>query len=333
MDHRQSYGQPSQHTPQHPTTNIGDRPQQLPQAAPLPRPSYAPANGAIRGRGITGRGLPSMCFACFRQLPTQDLVLCYCYHNYCHECVASMIEAALGCDDLYPVRCCKTMIPLEWETLRTPREIIDKYERRKVDIEARGTVYCHRKNCRAPIHPQFIMYDEALCTQCQASTCAFYGTAVHAGLACGERERQELERLRDLAATHGWGKCSFCGSYIQLSTGLNHLMCACGAETCFSCGKTWQTCVCIQPDHNAVTDELGQGMQAVVDSGRLDHIINSPRRHLERPMVVKYENYLTVRMQRHLDEVRRLHTGIRAVTGSGGLGPGLCKHERAVSIV
>lgn len=110
----------------------------------------------------------------------------------------------------------------------------------------------------------------------------------------------------------------------------NEPVCVCGAETCYSCCKTWQTCDCIQPDHNAVTDELGRAVKAQIDSGRLAPALSSLRQPLGRPMLIKYENYLTERLERHLVEAERIRLGIRAITTSGGLNPEPCKHERWV---
>ncbi|KAL9471859.1 hypothetical protein ACSS6W_009800 [Trichoderma asperelloides] len=251
MDHQQSDGPPSLHTPQH---LIEGSSQQPSQEDPFPRPSYDPPDGAVRGRGLTGRGLPSLCYACFEQLPPEELVLGYCYHNYCQECVVVMVKAANEIDNLYPVRCCEIMIPLDWDTLQMPQQAVDKYNRRKREIEARGTTYCYRRACRAPIHPKFILHGVA----------------------------------------------------------------------------AWQTCDCIQPDRNAVTDELGRAVQAQVDGGGLDSILHNLRRRVGRPMLVKYENYMTERMERHLAEAERIHLGIRAITTSGGLRPEPCKHERWV---
>lgn len=223
MDHQKSFEQLNLHSLQHLARNVEDRPQQLPLRDQLPRPSYAPPDGAVRGRSLTGRGLPSICFACFKQLPPKDLVLCYCYHNYCHECVYELVQAALVNDHLHPVRCCDTLIPLDWEALKVPQETINKYNGRKGEIEARETTNCYRNTCRAPIHPQYIQYDEALCTKCWGHTCVHCKKATHEGLACGVRESQGEQRLHDLAVTYGWGKCHHCESYIQLSTGRNHL--------------------------------------------------------------------------------------------------------------
>lgn len=223
MDHQQSDGPPSLHTPQH---LIEGSSQQPSQEDPFPRPSYDPPDGAVRGRGLTGRGLPSLCYACFEQLPPEELVLGYCYHNYYQECVVVMVKAANEIDNLYPVRCCEIMIPLDWDTLQMPQQAVDKYNRRKREIEARGTTYCYRRACRAPIHPKFILHGVALCATCNGSTCVGCKKAVHEGLTCGEREIQEDERLHDLAVTYGWGKCSHCENYIQLSAGCNHL-CKC----------------------------------------------------------------------------------------------------------
>lgn len=107
-------------------------------------------------------------------------------------------------------------------------------------------------------------------------------------------------------------------------------MCICDAETCFSCGKTWQTCDYIRPDHNAVTDELGRAIQAQIDSRRLAPILQNPRRRLGVPVKIVYENFLTDRLERHLAEVKRIRLGIRAITASGGLRSQGCRHERWV---
>lgn len=161
--------------------------QQLSHFFPLPRPSFVPPPGAIRGRCLLWKiaGEPIQCNSCFKWFPVKDLVLCYCYHSYCAECVVEMVQAAVAIDYMHPVRCCKMMIPLHWKALNVPQETADMYNRRRMELEARAAVYCYQNTCRALIHPQYIIHDEAICDICQSSTCARCGGAFHEGLACG----------------------------------------------------------------------------------------------------------------------------------------------------
>lgn len=202
-----------------------------------------------------------MCGSCFRAFSHDRLLPCYCWHNYCGDCVTEMVDAAIAVDFMVPVRCCEMIIPLKWPMLKMPPAKITLYMNRKEEVESRGIIYCYQNDCRMPIHPQYIIYQEAICGKCHSSTCARCRGAFHRGVGCGGRQTQDAQRLHDLAVTYGWGKCHACNSYIQLTPGRNHLLCICGTETCFTCGRAWRACACIRPNHNAVTDELGQAMQ------------------------------------------------------------------------
>lgn len=185
--------------------------------------SYAPPPGAVRGKGLQPRGLPTVCNSCFRGFSASELVGCYCWHHYCHGCVVKMVKTALAVDFMLPVRCCEMAIPLDWAVLKIPQKTAKLYDRRKLEVRARGVVHCYQNDCRTPIHPQYIIWEEAICGKCQSSTCARCRGAFHRGLGCGQRQTPDDQRLHDLAATHGWGKCYDCKSYIQLSPGRNHL--------------------------------------------------------------------------------------------------------------
>lgn len=200
-----------------------DRDKYQARARPIPWHSFAPPLNPVRGQGLEAEGTLSLCNSCFKGFPRDELVACYCWHNYCYECVVEMVHAALAIDFMLPIRCCEMIIPLEGAVLKIPQETADAYNRRVMEVEARGVVYCYQNDCRAPIHPQYVIYQEAICGKCLSSTCARCRGAFHRGVGCGDRQTPDDQRLHDLAATYGWGKCYDCNCYIQLNPGRNHL--------------------------------------------------------------------------------------------------------------
>lgn len=189
----------------------------------FPWHSFAPPRYAVLGRGLHIRGVPSMCNSCLKEFSRDELLPCYCWHNYCRECVTEMVDAALAIDFMFPVRCCEMIIPLAWPVLNMPQEKITAYINRRAEVVSRGVVYCYQNDCRMPIHPQYIIHQEAICGKCHSSTCARCRGAFHRGVGCGERQTPDDQRLHNLAVTYGWGKCYACNSYIQLNPGRNHL--------------------------------------------------------------------------------------------------------------
>ncbi|KAM0257925.1 hypothetical protein ACHAQJ_004083 [Trichoderma viride] len=85
---------------------------------PMQDARYAPPEGTPLGRGIPKGGLVAVCFACFSAMPPEDLVQCYCLHNYCPDCVVAMVQTALRNDKMYP----KTSTGIEGGKRRLTRE-------------------------------------------------------------------------------------------------------------------------------------------------------------------------------------------------------------------
>lgn len=49
-----------------------------------------------------------------------------------------------------------------------------------------------------------------------------------------------------LARQEGYSRCEKCSSYVELSSGCNHMTCRCGHHFCHVCNAKWKTCGCPQ---------------------------------------------------------------------------------------
>ncbi|PYI20440.1 hypothetical protein BO99DRAFT_456587 [Aspergillus violaceofuscus CBS 115571] len=49
------------------------------------------------------------------------------------------------------------------------------------------------------------------------------------------------------ARRFGWQTCPRCGRLVELDSGCHHMICLCGVEFCYFCGRVWKTCRCNVP--------------------------------------------------------------------------------------
>ncbi|KAG8667668.1 hypothetical protein FPOAC1_012501 [Fusarium poae] len=54
---------------------------------------------------------------------------------------------------------------------------------------------------------------------------------------CGKLEEEDLQSVLELAERTGWKRCGKCGHLIEKSVGCNHMICLCGNDFCYNCGK------------------------------------------------------------------------------------------------
>ncbi|RLN21952.1 uncharacterized protein C2845_PM07G14640 [Panicum miliaceum] len=71
--------------------------------------------------------------------------------------------------------------------------------------------------------------------------------------------RPEVAKLQNLARQRLWRQCVKCKHMIELAEGCYHMICVCGFEFCYTCGKEWKekkaTCSCpLWDEHNIIRE-------------------------------------------------------------------------------
>ncbi|OAA44586.1 IBR domain containing protein [Beauveria brongniartii RCEF 3172] len=109
------------------------------------------SQGAKAGRYGTRR-----CISCEEDVSYIDSVRCPCSHDYCRTCIASLFEAAISDESLFPARCCRQAIPLGLNQILIPAELAGRYRAKEVEYGTLNRTYCHRSSCSTFVPPQFV---------------------------------------------------------------------------------------------------------------------------------------------------------------------------------
>jgi hypothetical protein len=198
------------------------------------------------------------CTACQEHVVFFQLARAPCGHEYCRDCLRGLFLASLGDDSLFPPRCCRQSIATG-SSIRIflTGELIQRYERKKIEFDTPDRTYCSNPPCSAFIRVENIANEEASCPNCLMVTCTIC-KASHTG-DCPEDVA--LQQALDAAEEHGWQRCFNCRRLVELEIGCNHITlvllsysritayfrrCTCRAEFCYICGQRWKTCDCAQ---------------------------------------------------------------------------------------
>ena len=166
----------------------------------------------------------SQCVSCNEKLDVFCVASGPCKHEYCQDCLRTVIEYALVDEALFPPGCCRQpFIFDEIKRFLTP-ELISEYNLKKVEYETPNRIYCANSKCSMFLYAENITGDEALCPACCTFTCTICKGHEHAG-DCPEDVA--TKEVLDLAADEGWRRCGKCSRMIDLRVGCNHITYVC----------------------------------------------------------------------------------------------------------
>ncbi|CEI41448.1 hypothetical protein FVEN_g12727 [Fusarium venenatum] len=217
-----------------PTLSV-DRTPTLPIDPTPSSPSVRQATRTIR----TGE-----CLACGEDFPRSTMLSAPCTHLFCKPCAGRLVSVAMNSESFFPARCCENTISV---TLRNhfSKEVVAQYEAKRIEFEIPRLerVYCSSPPCAAFIPPAQIISGVAHCTHCLTNTCVACKKKAHNGF-CRKLGEEDLQSVLQLAESTGWKRCGKCGHLIEKSAGCNHMICLCGHDFCYNCGKDIRGCVC-----------------------------------------------------------------------------------------
>ncbi|KAL3454437.1 hypothetical protein BJX65DRAFT_301077 [Aspergillus insuetus] len=162
----------------------------------------------------------SRCVACQDEVNVFDIATLPCGHEYCRSCVTELFELSLTNESLFPPRCCRATIDLDLARIFLTDELVQGYEKKKIEFETPDRTYCHSKTCSAFIPPAFIKRNVATCPQCRFTTCKSCKARAHTGDCPTDTE---LKSLLDIAKRQGWQRCFSCWRIVELLHGCNHI--------------------------------------------------------------------------------------------------------------
>ena len=154
-----------------------------------------------------------------RGLSYFEVINAPCGDDYCKDCLQSLFESSYTDEDLFPLRCCRHVIPLATASIFLTRTQQERYEPRRIEVSTTDRTYCSETSCNKFILPSTFHNHVGTC-DCQTLTCSRCKRAAHDGL-CGEDET--LQQTLDLAQQEGWRRCGRCTRMIELTVGCNHM--------------------------------------------------------------------------------------------------------------
>lgn len=187
---------------------------------------------------------PPSCAACFDTLPIPPFFACHaCMSAFCATCLAGYAAAALRDRSLLPLRCssfdCRAPVPLSSiASLLGPDDV--------------ARLQDWQQQLLRP--PPSVALDPA-CNLLSSSVIAT-GNSSHsqsnrdesASLTSGSSRLYasssplvmcDSEILRNLFEQKGWKRCPECGTGVERTFGCRHMVCVCGGEFCYQCGRKW----------------------------------------------------------------------------------------------
>ena len=180
-----------------------------------------------------------------------------CDHNYCKDCLVSLVSAATTDESLFPVRCCRINIPIESVTRYLPTALLATFQAKAKEFStpANARVYCCIPTCSAFLGNAeevkqnrlvhwMSSYSNLRCDNCRVETCVDCRQRAHPNDTC--KQNNAAEQVKNLARSQGWQTCPACKRIIELAFGCNHMTCYCGCEFCYECAARWKTCGCEQ---------------------------------------------------------------------------------------
>ncbi|PYH29936.1 BRcat and Rcat domain-containing protein [Aspergillus neoniger CBS 115656] len=203
------------------------------------------AESSARAIQRAGHSLPRArrCVACRELIDFVNVFRAPCRHEYCRSCLADLFESSMTDESLFPPRCCRQPIDLTTARIFLKSDLVEQYQKKKVEYETPNRTYCYSSNCGAFIDISHISGEVATCPDCGHTTCANCKGRAHTG-DCPDDS--SLQQLLATAQENGWQRCFSCWRVVELSYGCNHMICHCGAEFCYNCGLEWKKCECEQ---------------------------------------------------------------------------------------
>ncbi|KAH0422101.1 IBR finger domain-containing protein [Colletotrichum camelliae] len=149
-----------------------------------------------------------------------DLYLVLCGHLYCVTCLQKLFQLSLVDESLFPPRCCRKPIPMDQAQHILPKQLMQEFSAKEIELSTVNRTYCHQPRCSAFIPPISIEGDVANCPACQAKTCVLCKSMAHDDVCKNDTATQEVLKL---AAEKKWPRCNKCRAIVELNMGCYHM--------------------------------------------------------------------------------------------------------------
>ncbi|KAL4560119.1 hypothetical protein LXL04_032268 [Taraxacum kok-saghyz] len=196
----------------------------------------------------------TFCNICIETKSKSDMFLntTICSHVYCSDCICKHISAKIK-DNITKVKCphpeCNGEIGPEHCRTIIPKEVLERWEDALCESLILGTqkIYCPFKDCSAMlVDDGGKAVTSSECPNCNRLFCAQCKVAWHSGMDCNEFKNLKSDErnpedimVMQLAKNKNWRRCPNCNYFVERNGGCLHILCRCGYEFCYGCGKKY----------------------------------------------------------------------------------------------
>ncbi|RFU24477.1 hypothetical protein B7463_g11861, partial [Scytalidium lignicola] len=172
------------------------------------------SQGASRTKDLSS--INRRCEACREEVKFYDVAQVPCSHEYCRSCLQDLFEMSMTDESLFPPRCCRQQIPVRSVRVFLKLDIVQSYEKKKIEFETPNRTYCHSSTCSTFINTSYIKGEIATCPVCSLTTCTTCKAEAHKGDCPNDAP---LQQVLQTARENGWQRCYSCWRVIELEHG------------------------------------------------------------------------------------------------------------------
>lgn len=181
------------------------------------------------------------CIICGDSVDTSATFQAHCSHGFCRECVINMVKLASRDEELLPLRCCESLLPVDPLLKFVPhaQRVLFRDKLKEVAIPPPERVYCPKESCstfigqvpkRVNSRPQFT------CSKCKTKVCTACRNITHPGDDC--KQNALALQAKQLAKEKKWQTCPGCKMIVERIAGCPNMVCRCGQQFCYCCGAS-----------------------------------------------------------------------------------------------
>jgi hypothetical protein len=173
---------------------------------------------------------------------------------------------------LFLPRCCGETITPASVRLFLTAEVVEEYQKKKIEFETPNRTYCSAVSCSIFIPPEHIQVDCGTCPACSTQTCTMCKAEWHGNQDCPSDIGLQL--VLATASQEGWKRCT-CGRMIEHNLGCNHMTYVPARMTSHLLSILTVRAIVASADTNSVTNAALSGRPATARSSPC--VVSSPR--------------------------------------------------------
>lgn len=139
---------------------------------------------------------------------------------------------------MFPLQCCQQPFPTQTISFMLPAPLRPRFDAKVIEysIPALERVYCPNPRCSIFLGGE---NSPTTCGVCRTRLCRTCKAVAHEDRPC-IRNTWDLDvQFIDLAKQQKWQSCHSCQAMVERTEGCPHIVCKCGGQFCYLCGRAW----------------------------------------------------------------------------------------------